>query len=447
MTKKIILIIQREYLSRVKKRSFWIMSLIAPLMMGALIFVPIWLSTMEGEQKVVAVINALPELEESWEDYRGISWEPVAGNLEEQRDALPESDYYALLYIPQNFLEEGGEALLYVRESLSLETKMDIRRALQRKAEALRLQRAGIQTQTLKEAKKGISMQVASLKKKEDQGDEEESAVSDGGVSPEAASGVGYFASFLIYFFVFFSGAQVMRGVVEEKSSRIVEVIISSVKPFELMMGKIVGIGGVVLTQLIIWAALLIAIQVGVSTFIDAETVAAANMPAEVAENAQLQTNDTVKKAEQVIDALGTLNFPLIIGSLFFYFIGAYLFYGSLFAAVGAASDSETDSQQMTLPISLPLIASIMMAIYVIREPQSALAFWSSIIPFTSPIVMMTRIPFGVPAWELILSMVILVLSFLATTWLAGKIYRIGILMYGKKVSYADLWRWIRQSN
>lgn len=441
MSNKILLIISREYITRVRKPSFWVLSLAAPILLGALIFVPIWLASMEGEQKVVAVLSELAELRpEEWDAYEGIVWVPVSGTLEGQQEDLKSNGYYALLHIPPNFLDEGAEAVLYAESGVSLDAKMNVRRVLQRKAEKLRLNRAGIDKATLQATKERIQLRTASTEKAE----ADDGTKTEGGVSPEAASGVGYFAAFLIYFFIFFFGAQVMRGVVEEKSSRIVEVIISSVRPFELMLGKIVGIGGVALTQFAIWVVLVFGIQIGISLMLGPETMAEANAANQMS---QADTNETIAKTQAVMGALSSLNIPVIVGSLLFYFLGAYLFYGALFAAVGAISDTDTDTQQYSLPISLPLIISIMIAVYVIREPQGTLAFWTSIIPFTSPIVMMTRIPFGVPTWELLLSMALLIGGFLGATWLAGKIYRIGILWHGKKVSYSEIARWIRQKN
>ncbi|MGF1533104.1 MAG: ABC transporter permease [Bernardetiaceae bacterium] len=417
MTNKILLIIAREYLTRVRKRSFLIASLLAPLLIGSIIVVPIWLSTLKGSEKVIGVLSELSELEQGWPELESIVWQPLTGTLEEARSNLDADAYYAVLYIPADF-----SAQLYTKESVSLEVKRQVERSLQQKAEAMRLIKLGIESQTLAEVKSKVKV---SIKRNQD---------SDANSSPEAASGVGYFASMLIYFFIFFFGAQVMRGVVEEKSSRIVEVIISSVRPFELMMGKIIGIGGVALTQFLIWAVLIIALQTALSWFISPEAIASAN-----SEAAQTST-----QIQGTLSALYTLNLPLIFGMLIFYFLTAYLFYGALFAMVGAVSDTDTDSQQLTLPISMPLIVSIMIAVYVIREPQSTLAVWSSLIPFTAPVVMMTRLPFGVPTWQLLLSMTIMVGSFLGATWAAAKIYRIGILMYGKKVSYKDLWRWLK---
>ena len=263
-------------------------------------------------------------------------------------------------------------------------------------------------------------------------------------------------AGILIYFFIFMFGSQVMRGVIEEKTSRIVEVIISSVRPFQLMMGKIIGVGLVGLTQFLLWVVLTFAIVTAVTA-----TMTSGDIKKSAAEQMMIQkhgmtpdisqaapaANESANPMGGIMEAIGSVNFPVMIGAFLFFFVVGYLMYAALFAAIGGAVDSEADTQQFMLPITLPLILSIVMAQYIIRDPDGPVSFWFSIFPLTSPVVMMIRIPFGVPYLEVILSMVLLLLGFLGTTWLAGKIYRTGILMYGKKVSYKELWKWIRYKN
>ena len=233
-----------------------------------------------------------------------------------------------------------------------------------------------------------------------------------------------------------------MRGVIEEKNSRIVEVILSSVKPFELMMGKVIGIAMVGLTQFVLWILLTGAVTMGVS----------AVMVSDGAEMAQVAAGDNTIQMEPTLienafSALGAVNFPLVIGAFLFYFIGGYLLYGALFAAIGSASDSDADAQQFIFPVTAPLIVSIISLSIVLEDPHGSIAFWMSIIPFTSPIIMMMRIPFGVAPWELILSMSMLILGFLFTLWIAGRIYRVGILMHGTKVNWKILAKWFMTSD
>lgn len=260
--------------------------------------------------------------------------------------------------------------------------------------------------------------------------------------SSGVSSAVGYFASILIYFFVFLYGAQIMRGVLEEKTSRIVEVIISSVKPFQLMTGKIIGIAAVGLTQFLLWVILTIGISSAAGSMFQVDRFS----------NSQIESTTDgmeekdVNQAQQINDifsALEAIDITKLVLCFIFYFLGGYLLYGGLFAAVGSAVDSDADTQQFMFPISLPLIASIVMLSAIIKDPGGSLAFWMSMIPFSSPVVMMMRIPFGVPLWEILLSMAFLVAGFIFTTWIAGRIYRIGILMHGTKVNYRVLAKWL----
>ncbi|HPF94800.1 MAG TPA: ABC transporter permease, partial [Tenuifilaceae bacterium] len=272
--------------------------------------------------------------------------------------------------------------------------------------------------------------------------------------STELAMGMAYILSFLVYMLIFLFGTQVMRGVIEEKSSRIVEVIVSSVKPFQLMMGKILGIAAVSLVQIVLWIVLTFGLVTAASTLLlssgsdkmSQETVtslmeqqgASQVVPAEVADNSFVN---------ELMTALSNVNFVLIIGGFIFFFIGGYLLYAAMFAAVGSAVDNEADTQQLVMPITIPLILAIIVMVSGLRSPDGSISFWFSMIPFTSPIVMITRLPYGVPTWELILSGSLLIITFIAITWLAGKIYRTGILLYGKKHTWAEMWKWIRYSS
>jgi len=255
-----------------------------------------------------------------------------------------------------------------------------------------------------------------------------------------------------MYMFLLFLGTQVMRGVLEEKTSRIVEIIISSVKPFQLMMGKIIGIAFVGLTQLLIWIiSTFILVSLAQTLFFPEfrmtpteQVVSQDIMSSSPVEDNSQETSPEIEELKSALGTLKNINFVTMIGSFLFYFLGGYFLYASLFAAVGSAVDSETDTQQFVFPILIPLILGLIVLVNVINNPGSSVAYWFSIIPFTSPVVMMARIPFGVPINEVVLSAVLLILFFLVMTWLAGKIYRTGILMYGKKVTYKELWKWIR---
>jgi len=263
--------------------------------------------------------------------------------------------------------------------------------------------------------------------------------------SAELALVIGMITAFIIYMFIVIYGAQVMTGVVQEKTNRIVEVIISSVKPFELMMGKIIGIAMVGLTQFLMWVILTAVITTVGSAVLGLNMdVNSLQQMQQVGVHPSLQTQAMPSEMQNLFIALNGLNYVQIIGLFIVYFLGGYLLYASLFAAVGSAVDNETDTQQFSLPIMLPIIFAIYAGIFSAQNPDGPLAFWCSMIPFTSPIVMMVRLPFDVPVWQIVLSISILILSFVGTTWMAAKIYRTGILMYGKKVTWKELWKWLR---
>jgi ABC-2 type transport system permease protein len=263
--------------------------------------------------------------------------------------------------------------------------------------------------------------------------------------------GVGFGTGILIYLFIFLYGVQVMRGVVEEKTSRIVEVIISSVKPFQLMLGKIIGIAMVGLTQFILWTILtFILVFIGQFFFIQElnitdNPVVQQTMPTMPGQMKATQ-NFNYSEAKEILNDLQNIPFLKIISAFIFYFLGGYLLYSAMFAAIGAAVDNEADTQQFMAPVTIPLVFAFIAGQFIIQNPEGPLSFWLSIIPFTSPVVMMVRLPFEVPLWELFLSMALLVAGFIFMTWLAGKIYRTGILMYGKKATYKELWKWLRYS-
>ena len=302
---------------------------------------------------------------------------------------------------------------------------------MERDLQRMKLEAKGIDLDVIESAKTYISLSTLILG---EDGTEEEG-------NAERSMGLGFIGGILIYMFIFLYGVQVLRGVIEEKTSRIVEVIISSVKPVQLMMGKIVGIAAVGLTQFVLWVVFtLILVSVAQGLFLpdnlDPEMIAQGS-PA-------MQMSDSEELAMGMMDTIANINFPLIIGMFLFYFMGGYLLYASLFASVGAAVDSEADTQQFMMPITIPLILSFVVGSSIIENPDGAVAFWFSMIPLTSPVVMMIRIPFGVPVHELIMSMSFLILGFLGTNWLAARIYRVGILMYGKKVNYAEILKWLR---
>lgn len=424
---KIFLIVKREYTTRVRKRSFIIMSIIGPLLFALMFVVPIWLASREGDEKIVEVLDESGYFHDKLTESGVVQFRYIDEDIDAAKEGLKGNDFYGLLYIPKLDLAQPSGITFFGEKNPSIEVQSSIEHSLKNEIEDIKLNQSGIDKEKLDKIKTEVDLNVINMT---------ESGEKEGNV--EVATIAGYAAALLIYFFIFLYGVQTLRGVIEEKTSRIVEVIISSVKPFQLMMGKIIGIGAVGLTQLLLWVLLTFMIQQAVMTIYDVDLT-----KSKQEQIAQSQPNSDDFDATAIFEKINTINFPLLLGCFLFYFISAYLFYGSLFAAVGSAVDSDADAQQFQLPITLPLIISIMMLAAILRDPHGNLAFWASIIPFSSPIVMMMRIPFDPPAWQIVLSMVCMVIGFLFTTWLAGRIYRIGILMHGTKVNYKVLAKWL----
>ena len=344
-------------------------------------------------------------------------------NLEQHKTTLIET-YDFLLHIPEIDSMQQLESSLevYSTNQMSLSIKQNIENQIDKKLTNIYLIQNGINPEEIKKSESNTKLKTYIV---DEQGENTKG-------NSEASFGIGLVGGFLIYIFIFMYGTMVLRSVIEEKTNRIVEIIISSVKPFELMLGKIISVALVGLSQFAMWIILGFVFLLIANGFISTDI-----------DVMNLNTNETVLSSE-----ISTSLIALPIKSLFFafviYFLGGYLLYGSLFAAIGSASDQETDSQQFILPITIPLILSFVLVQVVIDNPHSGLAYWLSMIPFTSPIIMIARIPFGVPVHELVLSIALLIGGFLFTTWLAAKIYRVGILMYGKKISYKELWKWLK---
>ena len=337
------------------------------------------------------------------------------------------------LYIPAG---EGWDPdfikrniLLYGKEDIGMELQGFIENRIEDKINRQKLLKQGVDPEVVNQAKTQVNIKSFTLG--EEDGQDETSAT-------PLKMGLGYIAGMMIYFFIFFYSVQVMRGVIEEKTSRIVEVIISSVRPYQLMLGKILGIGLVGVVQFLIWIILSSLIYVVVSQFVYPEIFAQQVISGP--NGADLSVLETTG----IFDMVSSINFPLVLGGFVFYFFGGYFLYSALFAALGSAIDQEADSQQFMLPVTAPMIIAIITAMNVIQEPNGQLAFWMSMIPLTSPITMMIRLPFGIPLWEVALSGAILVASFFAVVGIASKIYRVGILMYGKKVTWKELYKWLK---
>ena len=428
MKNPILLIIKREFMTRVRKRAFIIATILTPILFGCITILPTWLATQDQETKQLLLLDdsgffysRLPQ-----DESLKIIPAPSGSDLVTLKNELisQNTSFDGLVYIPVSGGVTGNkeEFQFFMVNSINPKLISNIRNKLQEATKELRLTYAGIDRALLREVNQPIPISIINLS----EGEDSQSSI-------EAGVIVGGLAAFLIYMLTFLYGSQVMRGISEEKTNKIIEVIISSVKPFQLMLGKIIGIGLVGLLQFCIWMIGVLVISSVIQSWlgISNEAMTATN-------GGQLNTDGMTK----VFLALSNLNIPLILFAFTFYFLGGYLLYAALFAIVGAAANSPEESQQFAFPATMPLIIAIVFLSSVLNDPDSNIAFWMSIIPFTSPIIMMVRVPIGVPIWQLTLSMTLLFSCFIFMTWVAGRIYRVGILRHGSKVSYQTLVKW-----
>ncbi|MBW8688128.1 ABC transporter permease [Chitinophaga rhizophila] len=435
---KIWLIIKREFITRVKKRTFLIVTLMVPLFFAAMIVVPILIATNTKEEKRIAVIDDSHLFNNRFPDDKGVYYKYLVNtNIDTFQHKYADYGYAGLLYIPELDIDRPAGITYYSNAQPGLSVESKLTRRVNDLIEEERLKKANIDAAQLKAVKSDITIDFQT-------GEEGRKG------SAAVAYGVGYASGFIIYIILMFFGMSVMRGVMEEKVSRIAEVMISSVKPFQLMMGKIIGIAAVGLLQFLIWVALIICVQLILPLFISTDAVSAMNEG-----NTMMQSGSSaamIEAMEKIQFIMGSINWTAVISCFVFYFLGGYLFYSALFAAVGSlVNEDPTDAQALTFPITLPIIIGIMVMVSSVQNPSGNVAFWGSIIPFTSPMVMMARIPYGVPGtvsyWELALSMSLLIIGFLFTTWMAGKIYRTGILMYGKKITWKEALKWVTRKS
>ena len=444
---KTLLILQQEYLKRVKKKSFIILTLLVPFLFAGMFALIIFLSVNnDKEERTIAVYDEsqlfLGEFKS--EGYTRFHFIPEE-QYQKLKTSLKGSDFYALLYIPGN-IYSVHIAQLFSEKQVPIELSEQISGKLSRFIENDKrrkvIDETGIPDLEEQLAATRTSIRLNTLK------------ISEKGETKKSSSTVAFITSyamgFIIYFFVFMYGSMVMRSVMEEKKSRIIEVIISSVKPVELMAGKIIGTALVGLTQVAIWVVLgLVSLTVvqGFFTPESAQQIGQSIMDSQSQMNPAMAQAADQNKMVEVMEMIGNLNLPLIIFSFVFYFLAGYLLYSSLMGAVGAAVDNDEDSQQLVFPVTFPLILSIMLLFPIARNPEGPVAFWGSVIPFTSPVAMLARIPYGVPAWELLLSMFLLIITTIGAIAAGAKIYRVGLLMYGKKVNLKELLKWLRYKN
>lgn len=431
---KIWLIIKREYLTRVRNKTFILSTILLPLVFIGFIFASAYFSVTSTENQKVAVSDSNGIFRSSFQSDKIISYEfPAdvnAGNFKER-------GYSAFLKIPEDYNSSTDSISLISTKQLGLDAEEKIKDQINVAIRNQAFLRNNIDKKILDSINKMNEEGMYKFRTVVKQGNKTEKSNS------ALSYGIGYGSGFLIYITLFIYGAAVMRGVMEEKMNRIAEVIISSVKPFQLMMGKIIGIAAVGITQLLIWIILIILLSTVSTSFLSSDTLQHAQ-----AMNSSMGVTGESSAAMNFLSAKATFlsaNWALIIPCFLFYFVGGYLFYASLFAAVGSVvNEDPQEAQSLMLPITMPIILSFIIMTTAVGKPDAPISVWGSIIPFSSPIVMMGRIPSGnVPAWQIIVSMLSLIAGFILTTMLAAKIYRTGILLYGKKVTFREMGKWL----
>ena len=434
---KIGLIIWREYITRVRKPSFLIMTFLGPLLIAGAVTLMVYFSLKESNEQLVLVVDKPQLLTDKLKDGKDIHF---FYTQQEQSDSAFKAGPYTLMVDVNEEVLTTNTVQFFYKELPGIITQRYVQAEIEKVLEKEKLRVNQVDPEVYASIKTSLKLQLFDIDKLGEESKDQELAI------------VGFFLGYIMFFFVFLYAVQVMRGVMEEKTNRIVEVLISSVKPFQLMMGKIVGIALVGFTQFLLWIVLTgvlatIGSTVMVAGKYSGEDLAGQQMTVQMQEELGVDAEEMPKIDESaVLGILDQINIPLVLALFGFYFLGGYLLYSSLFAAVGSAVDSEAETQQFMMPVTIPIIIAIFIAQTAMQNPSSPVVFWGSIIPFTSPVVMMVRVAMGTAfeqPWELALSMGLLILGFLGTTWLAGRIYRTGILMYGKKVSWKELGKWL----
>ncbi len=433
---KIGLIIKREYMTRVRKRSFLILTFLGPILMAAIYIVPIVLALNSSTDHLrVAVVDESHWFEDRFTSNEQHTFVTMPGQpIDSVKEMVKSGAFDMAVYVPPTQLNIPSNAIVYSIRQVPMEIENYISGVMKKEIEDQKLMAKGVDPDIVSAVKTNVNLQIMRMDEK---GNEKETFT-----KVQFALGIGL--SMLVYMFIIFFGGQVMQGVSEEKTNRIIEVIVSSVKPFQLMMGKIIGVSLVALTQFVLWILLTGALSLGFSAFIglsSPEMLSQGTLMGQDITTSSIMSNESVQNIMQIVHSIP---FGSIILWFLVFFILGYLLYATLYAAIGSLVDNNTDSQQFSLPVTVPLIIAIISSFYIVNNPDSSLSVWLSMIPFTSPISMMVRIPFDPPIWQIVLSAVILAGTFVVMTWFAAKIYRTGILMYGKKLSYKEIFKWLK---
>ncbi|MCM1151232.1 MAG: ABC transporter permease [Alistipes sp.] len=433
------LIIGREFNERVRKKSFIVATLLMPVVMIALMVAPaLIMQFSRGDEKRIAVIDESGLVAPALQSDDDLIFETTDLPLEEARREL--TDRFGVLCIGRDILANPNNVRLYANSSSSLTLESSITRQIAQILETEKLKSYDIENlaEILDEVETSVSMQTFRNDKSQEEDSQAQSSI--------VSTALGYILGFILYMFLLIYGSMVMQSVIEEKNSRVLEVMVSSVRPFDLMLGKILGVAMVAVVQVVIWGVLICAVGAFAVPHLLPEEVMAGAQSIQAGSAAEVAAAvDLDPEMLQAVAAMTDFGYILkIFVCLLLFVFGGYLLYSAMFAAVGSAVDNVQDASQLQLPITVPIILALMMMLAVINDPDSQLAFWFSIIPFTSPVVMMARIPYDIPWWEIVLSLVVLYASFVGMVWLAAKIYRVGIFMYGKKPTLKELCKWVR---
>lgn len=428
------LIIQREYLNKIRNKSFIVMTFLSPLLVVGIFALVAYLSDLNNDKvRTISILDESGLFHSQFQDSDNLKYQVLEGvSLDAAKETAATSEVYGLLYIPRiNAIDELEESItFYSEDSPSLFVMDNIEDMIQAKANRLKLEEAGLDAEKVQGLRVDINPHLETF------GGEETSKLGSG-----LKLIFGGAAGYLLFMFIIIYGNMIMRSVIEEKTSRIIEIIISSVKPIKLLLGKIFGTTLAGITQFLVWVLLAGVLSLVIPSAFGVDT----NPAAQQEMMQQVQDSGMENTVMNVMQELYQLPIANLIVMFILFFVGGYLLYASLYAAIGAAVDSETDTQQFMLPMLMPLILGVYVGFFtVIEDPHGTVSQIFSYIPFTSPIVMLMRIPFGVPIWQQILSVAILFATFMGTVWLAAKIYRVGILMYGKKPSYKELIKWLK---
>jgi len=431
------LIIKREYLNKVRNKSFIIMTFLSPLIFAGIFTLVAYLSNLNSSDvRTISVLDESGMFSEDFQDTESIRYERISGvSLDEAKETSEAEEIYGLLYIPKTeTIDAFAKSItFYSEDSPSLSTISTIEDVIEEKVNTLKLKEAGID-----------ASEIEALRIKVDTNQETYKGKETSKLGAGLKLGFGGAAGYLLFMFIIIYGNMIMRSVIEEKTSRIIEVIISSVKPMKLLLGKIFGTTLAGITQFTVWVILLFTLMLVVPMILGIDT-STVSTPQEQMVMAQTGEGGMDTIVRDILVEINNLPITNLVIMFVLFFIGGYLLYASLYAAIGAAVDSETDTQQFMMPILMPLILAVYVGFFtVIDNPHGTVSQVFSYIPFTSPVVMLMRIPFGVPIWQQILSVVILFATFMGTVWFASKIYRVGILMYGKKPSYKEIIKWLK---